>query len=107
MSHVVVTNSSAKTVKVPTTPVTYLTEVRDEACQKFGVSKDQFTLKYVVYKALLHRQLTQLQGTTTSLSHSHNRSGSPTFLKAHDWSLCKLQSRPQSYPSLSNYPSHA
>ncbi|KZM25435.1 uncharacterized protein EKO05_0008137 [Ascochyta rabiei] len=46
MSHVVVTNSFAKTVKIPTSPVKYLTEVRDEACQKFGVSKDQFTLKY-------------------------------------------------------------
>ncbi|KAJ4336951.1 hypothetical protein N0V95_008463 [Ascochyta clinopodiicola] len=46
MSHVVVTNSFAKTVKIPTTPVKYLTEVRDEACQKFGLSKDQFTLKY-------------------------------------------------------------
>jgi tether containing UBX domain for GLUT4 len=47
MSHVVVFNSYAKTVKIPTTPVKYLTEVRDEACQKFGVSKDQFTLKWV------------------------------------------------------------
>ncbi|KAL5121893.1 hypothetical protein ACEQ8H_000108 [Pleosporales sp. CAS-2024a] len=46
MSHVVVFNSYAKTVKIPTTPVKYLTEVRDEACQKFGVNKDQFTLKY-------------------------------------------------------------
>ncbi|KAF2034703.1 hypothetical protein EK21DRAFT_107831 [Setomelanomma holmii] len=46
MSHVVVFNSYAKTVRIPTTPVKYLTEVRDEACQKFGLSKDQFTLKY-------------------------------------------------------------
>ncbi|KAF2624336.1 hypothetical protein BU25DRAFT_433569 [Macroventuria anomochaeta] len=46
MSYVVVTNSFAKTFKIPTTPTKYLTEVRDEACQKFGVSKDQFTLKY-------------------------------------------------------------
>ncbi|CAO2648836.1 Nn.00g097850.m01.CDS01 [Neocucurbitaria sp. VM-36] len=46
MSHVVVFNSYARTVKIPTTPVKYLTEVRDEACQKFGVSKDQYTLKY-------------------------------------------------------------
>ncbi len=45
MSHVVVFNSYARTVKVATTPVTYLTEVRDEACLKFGVNKDQFTLK--------------------------------------------------------------
>ncbi|KNG49036.1 ubx domain-containing protein [Stemphylium lycopersici] len=46
MSHVVVFNSHARTHKIPTTPVKYLTEVRDEACQKFGVSKDQYTLKY-------------------------------------------------------------
>ncbi|KAF2749930.1 hypothetical protein M011DRAFT_397577 [Sporormia fimetaria CBS 119925] len=46
MSHVVVFNSSAKTVKIPTNPTKYLTEVRDEACQKFNVSKDHFTLKY-------------------------------------------------------------
>lgn len=45
MSHVIVTNSAAKTFKIPTTPTKYLTEVRDEACQKFGVSKDQYTLK--------------------------------------------------------------
>ena len=48
MSHVVVFNSSAKTVKIPTTPTKYLTEVRDEACEKLHVSKDQFTLKSVV-----------------------------------------------------------
>ncbi|KAF2652273.1 hypothetical protein K491DRAFT_781231 [Lophiostoma macrostomum CBS 122681] len=46
MSHVVVFNSSAKTVKIATNPTKYLTEVRDEACQKLNVSKDQFTLKY-------------------------------------------------------------
>ncbi|KAH7077073.1 GLUT4 regulating protein TUG-domain-containing protein [Paraphoma chrysanthemicola] len=46
MSHVVVFNSYAKTVRIPTTPVKYLTEVRDEACQKFGMSKEHFTLKY-------------------------------------------------------------
>lgn len=45
-SHVVVFNSFARTFKIPTTPTKYLTEVRDEACQKFGVNKDQFTLKY-------------------------------------------------------------
>ena len=45
MSHVVVFNSYAKTVKITTTPTKYLTEVRDEACQKFGVNKEQFTLK--------------------------------------------------------------
>ncbi|KAJ4987784.1 ubx domain-containing protein [Stagonosporopsis vannaccii] len=38
--------ANVPTFKIPTTPTTYLTEVRDEACQKFGVSKDQFTLKY-------------------------------------------------------------
>ncbi|XP_014561436.1 hypothetical protein COCVIDRAFT_11902 [Bipolaris victoriae FI3] len=46
MSHVVVFNSYARSFKIPTTPTKYLTEVRDEACQKFGVNKDQFTLKY-------------------------------------------------------------
>ncbi|KAF2134316.1 hypothetical protein P153DRAFT_381497 [Dothidotthia symphoricarpi CBS 119687] len=46
MSHVLVFNSYARTVRIATTPVKYLTEVRDEACQKFGVAKDQFTLKY-------------------------------------------------------------
>ncbi|KAF1943415.1 hypothetical protein EJ02DRAFT_464958 [Clathrospora elynae] len=46
MSHVVVFNSYARTFKIPTTPAKYLTEVRDEACQKFGVNRDEFTLKY-------------------------------------------------------------
>lgn len=46
MSHVVVFNASARSHKILTTPVKYLTDVRDEACQKFGVSKEQFTLKY-------------------------------------------------------------
>lgn len=46
MSHVTVVNSYAKAVRIPTTPVKHLTDVRDEACQKFGVNKDQFTLKY-------------------------------------------------------------
>lgn len=45
MSHVVVFNASARSYKIPTTPIKYLTEVRDEACEKFGVSKEQFTLK--------------------------------------------------------------
>lgn len=48
MSHVVVFNSYARTVKIQTTPVKYLTEVRDEACQKLGVNKDQYTLKYAI-----------------------------------------------------------
>ncbi|KAF1949609.1 hypothetical protein CC80DRAFT_497351 [Byssothecium circinans] len=46
MSHVVVFNASAKSVKIPTTPVKYLTEVRDEACQKLSMNKDLFTLKH-------------------------------------------------------------
>ena len=53
MSHVVVFNSSAKSVKIPTTPTTYLTQVRDEACQKLSMSKDQFTLKYDEYSLVL------------------------------------------------------
>ena len=68
MSHVVVFNSYAKTVKIPTTPVKYLTEVRDEACQKFGVSKDQFTLKYVHFRAPCsqHGLTDTYKDTTTS-----------------------------------------
>ncbi|PVH95022.1 hypothetical protein DM02DRAFT_170749 [Periconia macrospinosa] len=46
MSHVTVFNASAKSVRIPTTPTKYLTEVRDEACQKLGMSKDVYTLKY-------------------------------------------------------------
>lgn len=46
MSHVTVFNSSAKSVRIPTTPTKYLTEVRDEACRKLGMSKDKYTLKY-------------------------------------------------------------
>lgn len=46
MSHFTVVNSFARTVKIPVAPTKYLTEVRDEACQKFGVSKDQYTLKF-------------------------------------------------------------
>ncbi|CAI6341452.1 unnamed protein product [Periconia digitata] len=46
MSHVTVFNASAKSVRIPTTPTKYLTEVRDEACQKLGMSKDIYTLKY-------------------------------------------------------------
>ncbi|ORY11195.1 GLUT4 regulating protein TUG-domain-containing protein [Clohesyomyces aquaticus] len=45
-SHLMVVNSAAKTVKIPTTPAKYLTEVRDEACKKFNINPDQFTLKY-------------------------------------------------------------
>ncbi|KAF2280857.1 uncharacterized protein EI97DRAFT_428952 [Westerdykella ornata] len=57
MSHVVVYNSSAKTVRIPTNPTKYLTEVRDEACQKFKVSNDQFTLKYNNKPISLHQQI--------------------------------------------------
>ncbi|KAF2644389.1 hypothetical protein P280DRAFT_467023 [Massarina eburnea CBS 473.64] len=46
MSHVVVYNASAKSVRIPTTPMKYLTEVRDEACQKLSMNKNLFTLKY-------------------------------------------------------------
>ncbi|KAF2740346.1 hypothetical protein EJ04DRAFT_455366 [Polyplosphaeria fusca] len=46
MSHVTVYNSAARSHKISTTPGKYLTEVRDEACQKFNLSPAQFTLKY-------------------------------------------------------------
>lgn len=61
MSHVVVFNSYARTFKIPTTPTKYLTEVRDEACQKFGVNKDQFTLKSVARYCSTGSRLTRLQ----------------------------------------------
>ncbi|KAF2003385.1 hypothetical protein P154DRAFT_428683 [Amniculicola lignicola CBS 123094] len=56
-SHVVVFNASLKTVKIPTTPVTYLTEVRDEACKKFNMRADQFTLKYNNKPVALSQQI--------------------------------------------------
>lgn len=84
MSHVIVTNSFAKTFKIPTTPTKYLTEVRDEACEKFGVSKSQFTLKYVGccrdFGLLPDRTL----GTTINPSRSLSKSDSQTCRKAHD-----------------------
>lgn len=46
MSHVIVISSNARTIKIPTTPAKYLTEVRDEACQKFKVNRDEHTLRY-------------------------------------------------------------
>lgn len=45
MSHVVVFNAALKQVRIATTPTKYLTEVRDEACKKLGMSQDLFTLK--------------------------------------------------------------
>ncbi|KAF2108957.1 GLUT4 regulating protein TUG-domain-containing protein [Lophiotrema nucula] len=46
MSHVTVFNPAARSHRIPTNPGKYLTEVRDEACKKFNVNPDQFTLKY-------------------------------------------------------------
>jgi tether containing UBX domain for GLUT4 len=45
-SHLVVVHTNARTVKIPTNPAKFLSEVRDEACAKFNVPADQFTLKY-------------------------------------------------------------
>ncbi|KAF2266294.1 hypothetical protein CC78DRAFT_597193 [Lojkania enalia] len=45
-SHVTIYNASARSFRIATSPGTYLSEVRDEACKKFNVSPDQFTLKY-------------------------------------------------------------
>ncbi|KAF2684935.1 hypothetical protein K458DRAFT_417783 [Lentithecium fluviatile CBS 122367] len=46
MSHVVVVNSLARTVRIPTTPGKVLNTVKNEACQKFGLNQDQYALKY-------------------------------------------------------------
>jgi tether containing UBX domain for GLUT4 len=46
MSHVVVVNSFARTVRIPTTPGKDLNTVKNEACQKFGLDQDQYALKY-------------------------------------------------------------
>ena len=54
MSYLTVVNSYARSIKISTTPTKYLTEVRDEACYKFGVNKDQYTLKYV---SILNRRV--------------------------------------------------
>jgi hypothetical protein len=85
MSHVVVFNQSAKTVKIPTTPTTYLTQVRDEACQKFFVSKDQFTLKYV--KPILYSDTgepTLSPDITISPFPFHSKFGSQIYPKVLD-----------------------
>jgi len=46
-SHVVVIAASARRHTVKTTPGKYLTEVLQEACQKFGLDSDQYSLKWV------------------------------------------------------------
>lgn len=45
-SHVIVVHSNARTARIPTSPGTYLTDVRDDACKKFNVKSDQYTLKF-------------------------------------------------------------
>ncbi|KAL5391470.1 hypothetical protein DPSP01_001334 [Paraphaeosphaeria sporulosa] len=80
MSHVVVFNASARSHKIPTTPVKYLTEVRDEACQKFGVNKEQFTLKYNNKPVSLSQQIRHVnlpQGARLELVQA---SRSPTVI---------------------------
>lgn len=80
MSHVVVYNASARSFKIPTTPVKYLTEVRDEACQKFGVSKEQFTLRYNNKPVSLSQQIRHVnlpQGARLELVQA---SRSPTVI---------------------------
>ena len=83
MSHVVVTNAAASSFRIRTTPTKYLTEVRDEACQKFGVSKDQFTLKYVGDGGSLDAAADRTQGTTISPSLFHSKYGSQTYRRVH------------------------
>lgn len=39
-------HSNARTARIPTSPGTYLTDVRDDACKKFNVKPDQYTLKF-------------------------------------------------------------
>ncbi|KAL5428881.1 hypothetical protein PMIN04_000496 [Paraphaeosphaeria minitans] len=80
MSHVVVFNASARSQKIPTTPVKYLTEVRDEACRKFGVNKEQFTLKYNNKPVSLSQQIRHVnlpQGARLELVQA---SRSPTVI---------------------------
>jgi tether containing UBX domain for GLUT4 len=47
-SHLVIVHPSARTAKINTTPGKYLTDVRDEACLKFNLKPEQYTLKYVM-----------------------------------------------------------
>ena len=46
-SHVVVVHSTARTARINTTATMFLTEVRDEACRKFNLRPEQFTMKCV------------------------------------------------------------
>ncbi|KAK0659245.1 Tether containing UBX domain for GLUT4 [Lasiodiplodia hormozganensis] len=45
-SHVVVVDTAARTARIKTTPAKHLTEVLSEACAKFNLNPDNFTLKY-------------------------------------------------------------
>lgn len=47
-SHVIVVHTTARTAKINTTPGKHLSDIRDEACQKFNVNPDQYTLKYAI-----------------------------------------------------------
>lgn len=44
-SHVVVVDTSARTARIKTTPGKHLTEVLSEACAKFNLNPDNYTLK--------------------------------------------------------------
>ncbi|EKG14997.1 UBX domain-containing protein [Macrophomina phaseolina MS6] len=45
-SHVVVVDTSARTARIKTTPGKHLTEVLAEACAKFSLNPDNYTLKF-------------------------------------------------------------
>ncbi|KAK7727707.1 hypothetical protein SLS57_002749 [Botryosphaeria dothidea] len=45
-SHVVVVDTSARTARIKTTPGKHLTEVLSEACAKFNLNPDNYTLKF-------------------------------------------------------------
>ncbi|KAF2499206.1 hypothetical protein BU16DRAFT_453861 [Lophium mytilinum] len=45
-SHLVIVHPSARTARIPTTPGKYLTDVRDEACNKFNLRPELYTLKF-------------------------------------------------------------
>lgn len=46
-SHVVVVDTTARTARIKTTPGKHLTEVLSEACAKFNLNPDNYTLKWV------------------------------------------------------------
>ncbi|KAF2810422.1 uncharacterized protein BDZ99DRAFT_443178 [Mytilinidion resinicola] len=56
-SHLMILSPSARTAKIPTTPGKYLTEVRNEACNKFNLKPDLYTLKFNNKPVTLSQQI--------------------------------------------------